>query len=552
MIIVSIISLLAGVGVFIAGMNMMGDGLEKCAGKGMKRLLGTISNNRFSGVGVGAGVTAIIQSSSATSVMVIGFVNAGVMTLAQATSIIMGANIGTTVTGILVSLKSLNISLYATLFAFIGVMMTFLKNEKVKQVGNILCGLGIIFIGLDLMSGAFSSSTEGGVALRNFFTELFAVVNFPLLLILIGALFTGLIQSSSAATGIVIIMVGEGALSVQNALFIVLGSNIGTCITAIIASIGTNVNAKRTAFIHLTFNVIGTIIFTAILWPLSKYVVNILSSMVSSTQMQIAWFHVIFNTTTTIILLPFVKQLVQLAETVIKDKPEADGLKLKFVDERLLKTPTIALMQVKKEVEYMATIAKENLVRSLEGITTGNEKLGKDIYENEKIVDFTNTAVTKYLIKLSSLVDETDEKIIGSYFHVLNDIERIGDHAENFYEIGVQMKNSELEFSESAKQELTEMYGKVFEMFDIAVNAFDNLSSEHLDELTAKENEVDGLKKKLNAAHVARLASGDCSMDHSPYFFSAVAGLERVADHLINVGYSILNPTGSQSESLSK
>ena len=544
----SVIALLAGIGVFIAGMNMMGDGLEKSAGRGMKKLLGTISGNRFTGVAVGAAVTGIIQSSSATSVMVIGFVNAGVMTLFQATSIIMGANIGTTVTGILVSLKSLNISLYATLFAFIGVMMTFLKSDKIKNIGNILCGLGIIFIGLDLMSAAFSSSTGGGIALRNFFKDLFKVVNFPLLLILIGALFTGLIQSSSAATGIVIIMVGEGAISVENALFIVLGSNIGTCVTAVIASIGTGVNARRTAFIHLTFNVIGTVIFTAVLWPLAGRAVEILQSLVSSTQMQIAWFHVIFNVSTTIILLPFVKYLVALSERVIPDRKEKDGLKLKFVDERLLKTPAVALMQVKKEIEYMANLAKENLERSLIGIKTGDEKLSKEVYENERIIDFTNHSLTKYLIKLSSLVDEADEKVIGSYFHVLNDIERIGDHAENFYEIGVQMKQADIGFSSEAINELTEMYQKVFEMFDIAVTAFDNLSSEHLDELTAMENRVDALKKKLNASHVERLASGDCSMDHSPYFFSAVAGLERVADHLVNVGYSILNPTGNQKE----
>ena len=221
--------------------------------------------------------------------------------------------------------------------------------------------------------------------------------------------------------------------------------------------------------------------------------------------------------------------------------------KLKFVDDRLLKSPTIALMQVKKEVEYMANLAKENLERSLEGILEGNEKLGDEIYAREKDINFTNNAVTKYLIKLSPLVDESDEKIIGSYFHVLNDLERIGDHAENFYEIGVQMKNADLSFSETAKNELSEMYAKVFEMFNIAVEAFDNLSTEHLDELTARENEVDGLKKKLNSSHVQRLASGECSMGHSPYFFSAVAGLERVADHLVNVGYSIVNPVGSQS-----
>ncbi|MBQ8726223.1 MAG: Na/Pi cotransporter family protein [Clostridia bacterium] len=544
----SVIALLAGVGVFIAGMNMMGDGLEKSAGNGMKKLLSTIAGNRFSGVAVGAGVTGIIQSSSATTVMVIGFVNAGVMTLFQATSIIMGANIGTTVTGILVSLQSLNISLYATLFAFIGVMMTFFKSDKVKNIGSILCGLGIIFIGLDLMSGAFDETTAGGLALRDFFKDLFAVVDFPLLLILIGAVFTGLIQSSSAAAGIVIIMVGQQALSVGDALFIVLGSNIGTCVTALLASIGTGENARRAALIHLTFNVIGTAIFTIILWPLSSVVVGLLGSFGLSTEMQVAWFHVIFNVTTTIILLPFIKYLVAFAEKVIKDKPSEEEIKFKYVDDRLLKTPAVALMQVKKEVEYMAELCKVNLETSLDGIFTGNEGLGEQIYAKEKIIDFTNHSLTKYLIRLSAHLGETDEKTVGSYFHVLNDLERVGDHAENFFEIGVQMKKAGMSFSDSAKAELGEMYSKIFEMFAIATDVFDNLNTERLVELTAKENEVDALKKKLETAHVQRLSKGDCSMDHSPYFFSAVAGLERVADHLVNVGYSVLNPTGSQSK----
>lgn len=544
----SVIALLAGVGVFIVGMNMMGDGLERSAGKGMKKLLGKISGNRFSGVAIGAGVTAIIQSSSATSVMVIGFVNAGVMTLFQATSIIMGANIGTTVTGILVSLKSLNVSLYATLLAFIGVMMTFIKSEKVKNVGGIICGLGVIFIGLDLMSAAFSSSTEGGKALTQFFTELFSVVNFPLLLILIGALFTGLIQSSSAATGIVIIMVGSRALSVENALFIVLGSNIGTCVTAVIASIGTTVNAKRTALIHLTFNIMGTIIFTAFLWPLSGFTVEILASIIPKTEMQIAWFHVIFNVLTTAILIPFIKHLVKFAETVVKDKKSLEEQrKLKYVDELLLKTPPIALMQTKKEIEYMISLAKHNLVLSKNAIFTGDSELSREIAENEKIIDFTNKALTKFLIKLSPLVSSADERVLGSYFHVLNDVERIGDHAENFYEIGEQMKDEELIFSSVAKAEISNMFDEVLKMFDVAVDVFNNLAIGRLEELNEKENVVDGLKKSLNHGHVQRLATGSCKTELSAYFFSTVSGLERVADHLINVGYSTVNPTGSQN-----
>ena len=265
----ALLLLLAGCGVFIAGMNMLSSGLEHGAGGGMKRLLGKISNNRFAGVGIGAGVTAIIQSSSATSVMVIGFVNAGIMSLAQATSIIMGANIGTTVTGILVSLKSLGISLFASALAFVGVMMTFMKKEKIKMIGGILCGFGLIFVGLDVMGSAFDSDN-----VVKFFSDIFAAIDFPLLLILCGVVFTAVIQSSSAATGVFITMVGTGALTIDNALFLVLGSNIGTCVTAAIACIGTTVNAKRTALIHLTFNIIGTILFTAVLWIFEKPIIN--------------------------------------------------------------------------------------------------------------------------------------------------------------------------------------------------------------------------------------------------------------------------------------
>ncbi|MBQ8395243.1 MAG: Na/Pi cotransporter family protein [Clostridia bacterium] len=540
----AILLLLAGVGVFIAGMNMLSGGLEKSAGGGLKKLLGKISNNRFAGVGVGAGVTAIIQSSSATSVMVIGFVNAGVMTLVQATAIIMGANIGTTVTGILVSLKSLPIAEFAAALAFVGVMMTFFKSEKIKQIGGILCGFGLIFVGLELMGDALSAQE-----IKDFFIELFKKIDFPLLLVLCGMVFTAIIQSSSAATGIFITMVGTGSLGIENALFLVLGSNIGTCITAIIACMGGHANAKRTALIHLTFNVIGTIIFTTGLWIFKGPAVNLLQRVITTPEMQLAWFHVIFNVTTTIILLPFVKQLVKFSEWVIRDKKvETDGRQLKFVDERLLKTPPVALMQVKKEVEYMADIAKENLEKSFLAMEGDASKYSAEIEEREKTINFTNHALTKYLIKLSALVNAKEEKAIGSYFHVLNDLERVGDHAENFYEIAMQMQESGIEFSEQAKSELRGMKDKVLRMFEIAEEAFDDMDSTRLGELTALENEVDGLKKELSSRHYARLAEGNCKVELSPYFSSTVAGLERVGDHLVNVGYSILNPTGSQSE----
>ncbi len=547
----SLVWLLAGVGVFIVGMNFMGDALEKSAGNGMKRLLERISNNRFSGVGIGAGVTAIIQSSSATSVMVIGLVNAGVMTLMQATPIIMGANIGTTITGVLVALKNDYFNMVMYLLAFAGVMMSFFKKEKIKIAGSLCCGLGLIFVGLEVMS---SEQAFGNPLVENLFTEIFKKIDFPLLLILVGVIFTGLIQSSSASTGVVITMVGAGVLPLDLALFIVLGANIGTCVTALLASVGANANSKRVALIHFTFNVIGTVFFTAIIWIFRDPVVNMLLSLFPgsdpmSLQMRVSIFHVIFNVTTTCLLLPFVKHLVNYSCAVIKDKkPTEETLTLKFVDERLLSMPYIALMQVKKEIDYMISLVEENSNLSFVAMDTGSAEHGTTIRRNEEIIDFTNSALTRYLIKLSADVEESDAKVIGSYFHVLNDLERIGDHAENFHEIGLEMIDRKISFSDQAREGIMTMRDTVMQMFVISKDTFENLDREKLSELTRLEESVDDMKKELISGHFSRLAEGNCSIDVSPYYSSVIVGLERVADHLVNVGYSIVNPTGSQKE----
>ena len=545
----SLIWLLAGVGVFIVGMNFMGDALEKSAGSGIKRMLEKISNNGFSSVGIGAGVTAIIQSSSATSVMVIGLVNAGVMTLMQATPIIMGANIGTTITGVLVALKNDYFNMAMYLLAFAGVMMGFFKKEKVKIAGSLCCGLGLIFVGLEIMS---SEQAFGNPLVEGMFTDIFQRIDFPLLLIFVGAIFTALIQSSSASTGVVITMVGAGVLPLDMALFIVLGANIGTCVTALLASVGANANSKRVAFIHFTFNTIGTVIFAAIIWIFKEPIVNLLVSLFPgddqmSLQMRVSAFHVVFNVTTTCVLLPFVKQLVKCSCEVIKDKKETrETITLKYVDDRLLTTPPIALMQVKKEIEYMLTLAEENTRLSFAVIDNGSVEHSETVQNNEEIIDYTNRALTQFLIKLSANVEESDEKIIGTYFHVLNDLERIGDNAENFHEIGIEMLNKNIKFSDMAYSGITEMRESIMQMFAISKNAFVNLNKEELPELAVLEETIDGKKKAFIASHFMRLAEGNCSADVSPYYSSIISGLERVADHLVNVGFSIVNPTGSQ------
>ncbi|MBR5774093.1 MAG: Na/Pi cotransporter family protein [Clostridia bacterium] len=548
----SLIWLLAGVGIFIVGMNFMSEALEKCAGDGMKKMLGKISNNRFSGVGIGAGVTALIQSSSATSVMVIGLVNAGVMTLMQATPIIMGANIGTTITGVLVALKNDYFNMAMYFLAFAGVMMGFAKKEKVKLAGLLCSGLGIIFIGLNIMSSKQAFKND---LVMELFENIFSVVNFPLVLIIIGIIFTALIQSSSAATGVVITMVGTGVLPLDLALFIILGANIGTCVTALLASIGANANSKRVALIHFTFNMIGTVIFTAIVWIFKDPMINLLMSIfpgddTMALQMRVSVFHVIFNVTTTLVLLPFVSHLVRYSERVITDKkkqPE-EAHALKYIDERLLSMPPVALMQVKKEMDYMFELVEENIHLSFEALEAHTSVNKDKIVENEATIDFTNSALTKFLIKLSANVEQSDEFVIGSYFHVINDLERIGDHAENFSDIATEMESKGFAFSEKAQADIKEMRSKVLRMMELSKQAFSKGNKDVLHEITVLEEEIDAMKTALTASHFARLAEGNCSFDVSPYYSSTVAGLERVADHLVNVGYSIMNPVGSQDD----
>ena len=468
----------------------------------------------------------------------------------QATPIIMGANIGTTITGVLVALKNDYFNMLMYLLAFAGVMMGFFKQEKIKIAGLLCSGLGLIFVGLNVMS---SEQAFGNPLVESMFQNIFSVIDFPLLLIFVGVIFTALIQSSSAATGVVITMVGTGVLPLDLALFIVLGANIGTCVTALLASVGANANSKRVALIHFTFNVIGTIIFTAIVWIFNEPMINLLISFFPgndpmSLQMRVSIFHVIFNVTTTCVLLPFVSQLVNYSCHVIKDKKtDETELSLKYIDDRLLTMPPVALMQVKKEIDYMFSLVEKNISLSFEAMETKNLTKGAEIAENEAVIDFTNGALTRFLIKLSATVEQSDELVIGSYFHVLNDLERVGDHAENFYEIVEEMTAKKITFSPKAQDDIKKMSAKVLQMLAISKDAFDNLNKSELSDLAVLEDEIDEMKKVFTANHFARLADGNCSVEVSPYYSSTIAGLERVGDHLVNVGYSIVDPIGSQN-----
>ena len=539
----AIISLLVGAAVFIVGMNMMSSGLKKSTGPGLRKLLKKIRNNRFAGLGIGAAVTALIQSSAATSVMAIGFINAGAMTIFQGVCIILGAYIGTTVTGLLASLSSFNISAYFVLLAVIGVVLMFIKKEKVKNIGEILAGLGLLFFGLNTMSGAIKGSEELVSAIQSFF----AVIDFPLLLMLIGAIVTALLQSSSATSGIAIAMVGTAALGFNDAVYLVLGATVGTVITTLIATIGGNVNAKRTGIICLVIRVITSLIALAIYWPLAANfdLENIIPNVFGSASLAVALILITYNVVFMLAILPFVQVFEKLSIKLIKDKEEEKMKKaLKYIDRRLLETPTIALMQVKREIINMMELAHENLKRGFERLLEQDPSQDKELIETEDKIDYINNQITDYLIELTHTASLKDEKMIGSFFHVVNDVERIGDHAYNFYDSSLKMVANDLKFSDIAKAEFREMFAIVDEMFELSFVIFHDQTGTYLKKLHDLENQTDNLKNKLSSAHYERIQKNMCKMENSPFYTTLVSELERVADHLVNVGYSIDSPVG--------
>ena len=540
----AIISLLVGAAVFIVGMNMMSSGLKKSTGPGLRRLLKKIRNNRFAGLGIGAAVTALIQSSAATSVMAIGFINAGAMTIFQGVCIILGAYIGTTVTGLLASLSSFNISAYFVLLAVIGVVLMFIKKEKVKNVGEILTGLGLLFFGLKTMSGAIGSP---GDPLNDAISSFFGYINFPLLLMLIGAIVTALLQSSSATSGIAIAMVGTAALDFNDAVYLVLGATVGTVITTLIATIGGNVNAKRTGIICLVIRTITSLLALAIYWPLAANfdLETIIPSFFGSASLAVALILIIYNVVFMLAILPFVQVFEKLSIKLIKDKDEEKMKKaLKYIDRRLLETPTSALMQVKREIINMMELAHENLKRGFERLLEQDPSQDKELIETEDKIDYINNQITDYLIELTHTASLKDEKMIGSFFHVVNDVERIGDHAYNFYDSSLKMVANDLKFSDIAKAEFREMFAIVDEMFELSFVIFHDQTGTYLKKLHDLENQTDSLKNKLSSAHYERIQKHMCKMENSPFYTTLVSELERVADHLVNVGYSIDSPVG--------
>ena len=433
--VLSIITLFVGAAVFIVGMNMMSSGLRKSTGRGLRKLLKRIRNNRLAGFGIGTTVTTLIQSSAATGVMVIGFIGAGAMTVFQGVSIILGAYVGTTVTGLLAALSSVKISEYFVILAVIGVILMFFKKELVKNIGEVLAGLGILFFGLATMSGAIKNNEDLINGIQTFVSS----VNFPLLLLLIGAVVTALLQSSSASIGLTVAMVGSGAIQFQDAIYLVLGATIGTVITLLIQTIGGNVNVKRTGLIVLIIRVLAALVALAICWPLVGYIANGFNAVFGDTKeghaLSLAIFHIIYNVIFMLAALPFIGPLEKIANKLIKDKEEEKmKASLKYIDNHLLDTPTVAMMQVKREIINMMHLAYDNLKLGYNRILYQDNSQDKELIETEDKIDYINNAITQFLINLTHNVSLKDEKTLGSFFHVVNDIERIGDHAYNFYE----------------------------------------------------------------------------------------------------------------------
>lgn len=548
---------LGGMTVFMIGMDILGSNLEKAAGSKMRTLIGKATKNKFVGIATGTAITAIIQSSSATTVMVVGFVNIGMMTLIQATSIIMGANIGTTITAFISALSmggaELEVSAVFAFIAFIGLMMTlFAREEKTKRIGFILAGLGMIFVGLYTMSFSVTGLTEGDGEVPTAIRGMFAAIGYGkttlsweiFVLFLLGLVLTGIMQSSSAITAIVITLASSNLISLHMALFIVLGTNIGTCFTAVLSSIGTNVNARRAACIHLMFNIIGCVIFAVptIVW--GGDIARLLESWLpGNVTWQIALFHLFFNVTNTIILMWFIPQLVKLSQLIIRDKKAEESHAAdsgELLDKRLLKTPAIAVGQARKGIVKMGQLAFANYKLAVQMLLDGNVDKKSEFAENERHIDELNKYITQFLVKLSSEdISGIDETKVSSFYHVTSDIERVGDYAENIVEYAEEMMKAKATFSDHAVAEIREMDGYIDELYKNVEMTFANHNLSYTQNIDVAENAVDEMCAKMKEAHLRRTNEGRCSPEAGSIYLQLAVNMERIGDHLNNIANSV-------------
>ena len=553
-----ILSLLGGLGAFLIGMNMMSDSMSRLAHGKLKTMLNKTANNRFAGVGIGTASTVIIQSSSATTVMVVGLVNAGIMTLFQATAIIMGANIGTTITAWIASLGSLDVSAFLLLLTVVGVFMTMLaKNEKVKVVGTVLAGLGLIFVGLAVMSDAMDPELHEEIMAP--IEHALSVVKNPALLLLIGVVVTAVVQSSSAVTSIVVVLATSGILiggTGDGVYYVVIGSNIGTCVTALLSSIGASTNARRAAVIHLLFNCFGAVLFTVFLlcWqPFgTSFSETVLQKIFPPTaaggenyQFQIAFFHTLFNVTCTCLFLPFAKGFVWLAEHIVREKKGAGSKRTEEsvigdLDERLLLQPSVALGHLYREIGRAFTYSMETLDKAFEAFLKKDTSAKEDIVARNAKLNEANREAVQYLVKLSasSLVME-EEKTISSLQYVLNDVVRIGALADTLTQYTDHYANDGLLFSSEFLTMIEEMFQKIKTLYSLSFSAYLNRDYDALSEVDSLEDEIDKDRRKLVNQHIKRLNEGRCQPQSSSVFINLVGNLERAADHITFIAHSI-------------
>lgn len=544
----SLFGFLGGLGMFLYGMNIMADGMQKTAGSKMSSFLGMLTNNRLLAVLLGALITAIIQSSGATTVMVVGFVSAGVLNLNQAVGVIMGANIGTTITAWIVSMSQLGDAFavlkpgfYAPLLIGLGaLLLTFGKGQKQKTAGEILLGLGLLFIGLDSMSDSISPYTNAPI-----FADAFALLGGnPLLGMLVGVAVTAVLQSSSASVGILQTLAMNGVVTASAAIYITLGQNIGSCVTALLSSMGGSRVAKRAAVMHLTFNVIGAIVFGSIGFVLFTIFPARASAGIDAVQ--ISMFHTVFNLTMTTLLFPFANLLVRISGLLVKETKTAENmaeneemLTHRHLDERIFESPAFAVETAMLEVVHMGQITEQNVKDALDALLTGNQEKIEKVYCTEKTINQMEKMLTEYLIKISNLsLTERQNKTVNNLFYSVSDIERVGDHAENLADQAKYMAEHKLIFSETGKEDMRQLGEQALNSFAYAIQARQNFSMEAIRKVSQYEDIVDNLEEELREKHIARLAVGECAASAGVSFFDILSNMERISDHAYNLaGY---------------
>ena len=530
-----IIGIMGGLGLFLFGMNLMGEALEKAAGSKLKKIIELLTSNIFMGVLVVTLVTAVIQSSSATTVMVVGFVNAGIMTLPQAVGVIMGANIGTTVTAQLVSIDMNGL---APVALGIGIILyLFGGKPKTKHIAEVLIGFGILFTGMDFMKEAVQPLSE----YQGFTNALLTFGKYPILGLLLGFGITAIIQSSSASMGMLVVLASQGLIPLNSALPILYGQNIGTCVTSLLSSIGASISAKRAALIHLIFNILGTVIFLLFLNKIVVAGVTYIDP--NNVARQIANVHTIFNIASTLILLPFNKMIIKLATRLIPDSHlEDDDVKVvKFIDDRMIETPSIALLNVEKETLRMGEKSKQSLDCAMRGIMEKSQKDLSNTLKKEKTINELQKTILSYLLKLSKApLNEESREVIDSLFNTVNDIERIGDHAENLAELGENSIANDVVFSDHAKNELNDMYNKVLSTYTYALESMRTSDVDLACKVIKMEEQVDIMEKSCRVNHMRRLNNNMCSIDNGIIYLEIITNLERVSDHAVNIAQQVI------------